>query len=60
MNFDPYRQNELRHFECTAHNYLKMKKLTNTFELIHRNEQNTNKTSYFAMKEFPTPHALSI
>jgi hypothetical protein len=36
------------------------KKLTNTFKLLHRNEQNTHKTSYLGVEEFHTPQALSL
>ncbi len=36
-----------------------MKKLTNTFKHTHRNEHNTNKTSYLGVEEFYAQHALS-
>jgi hypothetical protein len=38
----------------------KIRNLTNTFKLTHRNEQNTSKTSYSSGKEFHTPPALSL
>jgi hypothetical protein len=37
-----------------------LKKLTNTYKLRHRNEQNTKKISYLDMEEFHTPHAPSL
>jgi hypothetical protein len=37
-----------------------MKKLTNTFKFMHRNEQNTNETSHSSTEEFHTLHALSL
>jgi hypothetical protein len=37
-----------------------MKKLTNTFKLTHKNEQNTKETSYLDGKWFHTPHASSL
>ncbi len=40
--------------------YQKLPKLTNTFKLIHRIEQNTNRTSYLDEEEFHAPHALSL
>jgi hypothetical protein len=36
---------------------MKLEKLTNTFKLTHRNEQNTNETPYLGMEKFHTPHA---
>ncbi len=36
------------------------KNLTNTFKLIHRNEQNTQEISYLQVEEFHTLHALSL
>jgi hypothetical protein len=38
MNFDPYRQNELRHFECTAH-YLIMNRSVGRHRIRFRNEE---------------------
>jgi hypothetical protein len=37
-----------------------MKKLTNTFKLTHRNEQNTRETLWLNVEEFYTPHAPSL
>ncbi len=37
-----------------------MKKLTNTYKIIHRSEQNTNKISCLYGEEFHTLLALSL
>jgi hypothetical protein len=37
-----------------------MKTLTNTFKLIHRNVQNTSKTSCLRVEESHTPHESSL
>jgi hypothetical protein len=34
--------------------------LTNTFKLVHKNEQNTNETSDLVLEEFHSLHALSL
>jgi hypothetical protein len=51
-------------FECVSELFLifkeNLKKLTNTYKLIHRNKENTNKTSYLGVEEFHTTHALSF
>jgi hypothetical protein len=39
---------------------IKMKKVTNTFKLRHKNEQNTNKNSCLEEEEFHTPPSLSL
>jgi hypothetical protein len=39
---------------------LKNFELTNTFKLTHRNEQNTNETSYLSGEEIHIRHALSV
>ncbi len=54
-------------FECISelfaysNNFFKkMKKLTNTLKLTHKNGQNSKETSNSGVIEFNTPHALSI
>jgi hypothetical protein len=40
--------------------FSEMKKLTNTFKLIHNNWHNTSETSYLDVEKFHTPHAVSL
>jgi hypothetical protein len=39
---------------------LVIKKIHQHIKTSHRNEQNTNETSYLDVEEFHTPHALSL
>jgi hypothetical protein len=49
---------EIFHFHINY--YIKMEKLTNTYKLTQRNEQNTHKTSYLGVEEFYTLPGLSL
>ncbi len=46
-------------FHISRNLFKKWEKLTNTFKLAYRNEQNTNKTSYSSVQEFHTLPAHS-
>ncbi len=47
-------------FNLYTNLYKNEKKLTNSFKLINRHEQNTNETSYLDVEEFHEPPAVSL
>jgi hypothetical protein len=66
MKFSSILLISVNKFECVGELFLivkkllkKLRKLTNTFKPIHRNQLNRRKTLHLGVEEFHAPHASS-